>query len=169
MRAQEVRPSAGFWGMATLIMFQVVLVLQVLNHIDNDIKRLRPAPTASPSPLVQPSEQPRPSSTALGPLAGPTTPPPSPQALRTPHRASRSRAYGLNWYALRQCESGGDYTQVSSSGKFRGAYQFSRSTWATVGSPGDPAAASPAEQDARAQRLYDRDGRSPWPYCGRFL
>ncbi len=92
-------------------------------------------------------------------------------------RASRSRSLTgtpaagrrLDWAALRQCESGGDYTATSRTGKFRGAYQFSRSTWASVGGTGDPAAASPAEQDHRARLLYARDGHSPWPECGGLL
>lgn len=68
---------------------------------------------------------------------------------------------------LRQCESSGNYQAVSRSGKFRGAYQFDRRTWASVGGSGDPAAAAPWEQDYRARLLYDARGRSPWPHCGR--
>lgn len=70
---------------------------------------------------------------------------------------------------LRMCESTDNYQAVSASGKFRGAYQFTFRTWAGVGGKGDPAAASPAEQDLRARILYERDGRSPWPVCGRRL
>ncbi len=74
-----------------------------------------------------------------------------------------------SWAALRKCESGGNYAAVSASGRYRGAYQFDRGTWANYGSAGDPAAASPAEQDRRAKRLYSDRGRSPWPICGRKL
>ena len=73
------------------------------------------------------------------------------------------------WEYLRQCESGGNYQSVSSDGSYRGAYQFSQSTWEGVGGVGDPAAASPEEQDARAYMLYERAGGAPWPYCGRYL
>jgi hypothetical protein len=69
--------------------------------------------------------------------------------------------------AIRACESGGDYRAVSPSGKYRGAYQFDRQTFAAVGGSGDPADASPAEQDKRAAILYDRRGPAPWPVCGR--
>lgn len=68
---------------------------------------------------------------------------------------------------LRECESHGIYTAVSKSGTYRGAYQFSRTTWANVGGQGDPAAAHPFEQDTRARILFDRAGRSPWPVCGK--
>jgi len=68
---------------------------------------------------------------------------------------------------IRACESGGNYRAVSSSGRYRGAYQFDRGTWASVGGSGDPAAASPAEQDYRALLLLRQRGTRPWPVCGR--
>jgi hypothetical protein len=73
---------------------------------------------------------------------------------------------GSSLAAIRACESGGDYGAVSSSGTYRGAYQFDSATWQSVGGSGDPAAASPAEQDTRAQMLHDQSGSSPWPVCG---
>jgi uncharacterized protein YabE (DUF348 family) len=77
-------------------------------------------------------------------------------------------ADGLNWAALAQCESGGRPDAVSSSGTYRGMYQFSRSTWAGVGGAGDPAAASVEEQTMRAQMLYARSGAGQWG-CGSHL
>jgi len=68
--------------------------------------------------------------------------------------------------SIRACESGGDYGAVSSNGAYRGAYQFDSQTWQSVGGSGDPAAASPAEQDARASQLRSERGSSPWPNCG---
>jgi len=68
--------------------------------------------------------------------------------------------------AIAACESGGDPTVVSADGSYRGKYQFSFSTWATVGGAGDPAAAPEHEQDYRAALLYARSGSSPWPVCG---
>jgi peptidoglycan hydrolase-like protein with peptidoglycan-binding domain len=67
------------------------------------------------------------------------------------------------------CESGGDPTAVSPSGRYRGKYQFSRATWRTLGGAGDPAAAPEAVQDRLAAALYAREGASPWPVCGRGL
>jgi len=67
---------------------------------------------------------------------------------------------------IRQCESGGNYRAVSSGGKYRGAYQFDQQTWQSVGGSGDPAAASSAEQDSRAQQLQSQRGNSPWRNCG---
>jgi hypothetical protein len=80
------------------------------------------------------------------------------------------------WAALRQCESNGDYTITNPSGRYRGAYQFDRSTWNSVAERHapqlvgvDPAAASPADQDAMAYALYTERGARPWPHCGRHL
>ena len=68
--------------------------------------------------------------------------------------------------AIASCESGGDPTIVSSDGTYRGKYQFSFSTWESVGGSGDPAAAPEQEQDYRAALLYAASGSSPWPVCG---
>jgi hypothetical protein len=68
---------------------------------------------------------------------------------------------------VRACESGGNYRAISSTGRYRGAYQFSVETWRGVGGSGDPAAAPPAEQDARALALLRMQGTRAWPVCGR--
>jgi len=68
--------------------------------------------------------------------------------------------------AIASCESGGSPTIVSADGSYRGKYQFSFETWASVGGSGDPAAAPEGEQDYRAALLYAQSGSSPWPVCG---
>jgi len=68
--------------------------------------------------------------------------------------------------AIAACESGGDPSAVGGGGAYRGKYQFDQSTWESVGGSGDPAAASEAEQDARAAQLYSQSGSAPWPTCG---
>jgi hypothetical protein len=67
---------------------------------------------------------------------------------------------------IAQCESGGDPTAISANGLYRGKYQFDVSTWAHMGGTGDPAAATEAEQDARAAQLLGLRGTAPWPVCG---
>ena len=69
--------------------------------------------------------------------------------------------------AIAQCESHGDPRAISPGGAYRGKYQFSYSTWASVGGKGDPARASEAEQDRRAAKLYRTGGPGHWPVCGR--
>jgi LysM repeat protein len=80
--------------------------------------------------------------------------------------AVRSSGGGGNMAAIRACESSGNYAAVSRDGLYRGAYQFDLSTWQSVGGSGDPAAASSAEQDARAAQLWNQRGSNPWPNCG---
>ncbi len=83
------------------------------------------------------------------------------------------------WEALRQCESTGNYRAISISpaGRYRGAYQFSRSTWDWVAPQIgadylvglDPAEATPEDQDRMAQALWDINGWAPWPACSKRL
>ena len=64
------------------------------------------------------------------------------------------------------CESKGNPRAIGGGGSYRGKYQFSFGTWASVGGSGDPAAASEREQDRRAAMLLRRGGRGHWPVCG---
>ncbi|HEV7932009.1 MAG TPA: transglycosylase family protein [Actinomadura sp.] len=77
----------------------------------------------------------------------------------------------LNWKGLANCESHGNPKAVNPAGYY-GLYQFSVSSWGSVGGDGRPSDASAAEQTYRAQLLYNRvNGRwqGQWPNCGRFL
>jgi hypothetical protein len=87
--------------------------------------------------------------------------------LRRELRARRSTPVPAVLQAIAACESGGDPRAIGGGGLYRGKYQFSVETWASVGGSGDPAAAPEAEQDMRAARLYARAGATPWPVCGR--
>ncbi len=77
-------------------------------------------------------------------------------------------------YRLRKCESGDNYGSVNASGTYRGAYQFSRSTWnSTAGAHYpelqgiDPAAAAPWDQDRMARALWANGGPRHWPVCSK--
>ena len=76
-------------------------------------------------------------------------------------------AENLNWKALAECESNGNPRAVNPNGHY-GLYQFSLSTWQTVGGTGNPSDASPEEQTYRAQVLYVRAGSGQWS-CGSHL
>lgn len=82
---------------------------------------------------------------------------------QTPTAEVRSSSATLA--SIRACESGGDYTAVSPNGLYYGAYQFHHDTWASVGGSGNPAHASPSEQDMRAQMMLDAGRRGEWPNC----
>jgi len=72
---------------------------------------------------------------------------------------------------VKQRESRGDYGVHNTQGSgASGAYQFLPSTWDSIASSSgrsdlvgmDPAAASPADQDAMAAELYSQQGTAPW-------
>lgn len=69
---------------------------------------------------------------------------------------------------LRSCESGGNYANKKNP-LYRGAYQYSYSTWANYGGYYDPADAPPAVQDQAARKTYVKRGWQPWPNCGSNL
>jgi resuscitation-promoting factor RpfB len=93
--------------------------------------------------------------------------PAAPASAAPTSAAPAVTADGLNWAALAKCESGGNPRAVNPAGYY-GLYQFSLSTWRSVGGTGNPIDASPAEQTARAQALYARGGAGQWG-CGRHL
>jgi Transglycosylase-like domain len=68
--------------------------------------------------------------------------------------------------AIAACESGGN-PQTDTGNGFYGKYQFTLATWQAVGGSGNPAQASEAEQDRRAEALLAQAGPGQWPVCGR--
>lgn len=75
---------------------------------------------------------------------------------------------------LRACESTDNYSAVSASGQYRGAYQFDQATWDAVAGRHfpwlvgrDPANVEPWWQDAMTRALWSERGSDPWPICGR--
>lgn len=112
----------------------------------------------------------------LGFLNTPTTttqPVPKPVPVRAePTAAITDEAF---FDCVRWRESRGDYTAVSPSGTFMGAYQIYQGGWdAVAASIGRddlvgvaPHIAAPAEQDLVAQAMFDQYGSKPWGgYCG---
>jgi hypothetical protein len=67
-----------------------------------------------------------------------------------------------------QCESGGDPNAIGGGGKYRGAFQFLRSTWrSSPKSPGgDPIDYRWKTQAVVAVELKKRDGAGQWAVCG---
>ena len=78
---------------------------------------------------------------------------------------SPARANAIDWDAVAQCESGGDWT-ISTGNGYSGGLQFSPATWAEHGGRGDPARASRSEQIRIAERELRTQGLGAWPVCG---
>ncbi len=74
-------------------------------------------------------------------------------------------ADSVNWDAVAQCESGGNWA-INSGNGFYGGLQFSPATWAANGGRGNPAQASREEQIRVAERVVAKQGLGAWPSCG---
>lgn len=93
-----------------------------------------------------------------------------PVAYRASRAGTRTRAVtGDVWTALARCESGGNPRAVSSSGTYFGAFQFSLSTWRSLGYSGNPIDHPYETQLAAAHKLQARSGWGQWPVCARKL
>lgn len=78
-------------------------------------------------------------------------------------------SFGQALAQLRQCEAGGRYDAVSSSGTYSGAYQYDDRTWNGYGGYRRAGDAPPAIQDQKATETYQSRGWQPWPSCSRSL
>jgi uncharacterized protein YabE (DUF348 family) len=83
-------------------------------------------------------------------------------------KALPTSASSLNWTALATCESGDNPSENTGNG-FYGMYQFTISTWNSLGGTGLPSDASAATQTALAEKLYTEAGSGQWPVCGHYL
>lgn len=79
--------------------------------------------------------------------------------------AAPARADSMNWDAVAQCESGGDWAANTGNGAY-GGLQFKPSTWSSNGGYGSPSAASREEQIRVAERVLASQGPGAWPSCG---
>ena len=89
------------------------------------------------------------------PPPGPDAPPPPP-----------IKAYSVNWDAIAQCESGGNWA-ISTGNGYSGGLQFTPSTWRSNGGAGSPNGASRDEQIRVAENVLHSQGIGAWPVCGR--
>ncbi|HUP70658.1 MAG TPA: transglycosylase family protein [Acidimicrobiales bacterium] len=96
---------------------------------------------------------------------------PEPALAHGTHRRAKAVAppTAANFERLRSCESSGDYSAVNPSNRYFGAYQFSVTTWQSLGYGGLPHLAPPEVQDEAAQRLQAKAGWRQWPGCSRRL
>lgn len=79
--------------------------------------------------------------------------------------AASANADSVDWDAIAQCESGGNWSTNSGNGHY-GGLQFKPSTWASNGGVGSPSTASREEQIRVAENVLRTQGLRAWPTCG---
>lgn len=72
----------------------------------------------------------------------------------------------VNWDAVAECESGGNWGIDTGNG-YHGGLQFKQSTWEANGGSGNPANASREEQIRVAENVRGSQGMGAWPTCGK--
>ncbi|GAB3016387.1 transglycosylase family protein [Mycobacterium bourgelatii] len=126
-----------------------------------------PAPDAPPAPefvgfdpnvpppapdAVDPAPEPVEFDPNQGPA--PDAPPPAP------------KVYSVNWDAIAQCESGGNWG-INTGNGYYGGLQFTPGTWRANGGSGSAHTASREEQIRVAENVLHSQGIGAWPVCGR--
>lgn len=76
-----------------------------------------------------------------------------------------ANADSVNWDAIAQCESGGNWAINTGNGHY-GGLQFKPATWQSNGGVGNPAQASRSEQIRVAENVLASQGLKAWPKCG---
>jgi resuscitation-promoting factor RpfC len=84
-----------------------------------------------------------------------------PMALST----GTANADTVNWDAIAQCESGGNWSTNTGNGAY-GGLQFKQATWSANGGAGNPATALRSEQIRVAENVLRSQGLGAWPKCG---
>ncbi|ORA10839.1 transglycosylase family protein [Mycobacterium asiaticum] len=77
-----------------------------------------------------------------------------------------AEADSMNWEAVAQCESGGNWAANTGNGAY-GGLQFKQATWEEYGGVGSPAKASKQQQIAVANRVLAGQGPGAWPKCSK--
>ena len=85
--------------------------------------------------------------------------------LSTMLSTGTAQADTMNWDAVAQCESGGNWGANTGNGHF-GGLQFKPATWSSNGGAGSPAYASREEQIRVAENVLRSQGVKAWPKCG---
>jgi resuscitation-promoting factor RpfC len=79
--------------------------------------------------------------------------------------AASASADSVDWDAIAQCESGGNWSTNTGNGMY-GGLQFKQATWASNGGTGYASTASREEQIRVAENVLRTQGLKAWPKCG---
>lgn len=80
-----------------------------------------------------------------------------------------AHADSVNWDAVAQCESGGNWS-INTGNGYYGGLQFSRSTWLAYGGGSYASTANLASRSAQiavAEKVLVGQGIGAWPVCGK--
>ncbi|MET0492781.1 MAG: transglycosylase family protein [Actinoplanes sp.] len=89
-------------------------------------------------------------------------------ALLSPASAAQAKS-SVNWDAVAQCESGGNWS-INTGNGYYGGLQFSRSTWKSYGGGKYASTANKASRSQQiriAEKVLDGQGIGAWPVCGK--
>jgi hypothetical protein len=84
--------------------------------------------------------------------------------ISTALSTATAHADRMNWDAVAQCESGGNWAANTGNGHF-GGLQFKQATWSSNGGFGSPVSASREEQIRVAENVLASQGPKAWPKC----
>ena len=87
-------------------------------------------------------------------------------AAFTTGMTTEARADSVNWDAIAQCESGGNW-HINTGNGYYGGLQFSHSTWNGYAGHANADTASKSQQIARAEQVLGTQGIEAWPVCGK--
>lgn len=137
----------------TFPLFSLLAAIQLLLGLNGVPEK--PQPTPTPTPIISESPTPKTEPTIV-------TVKPKPAPVKAPVRVNASLE------RIKICESGGNYTRISSNGKYFGAYQYGVPDWSGWGGYSRADLAPPSVQDARAQNDYNAGQASwRWPTCSK--
>jgi resuscitation-promoting factor RpfE len=135
--------------------------------MDQSVPPAGPASDAPPPPAPDaPPAAPAGFAPDAPPPPAPDAPPPPAPDAPPADAPAPIRAYSVNWDAIAQCESGGNWG-ISSGNGYSGGLQFTSSTWHANGGSGSPNGASREEQIRVAENVLHSQGLGAWPVCGR--
>jgi resuscitation-promoting factor RpfA len=90
----------------------------------------------------------------------------APMAIAAAPAQAAQPAHSVNWDAIAQCESGGNWN-INTGNGYQGGLQFSQSTWKAYGGTGSASSASRDQQIAVAERVAAGQGMGAWPVCSK--
>lgn len=104
---------------------------------------------------------------AVTPMPDPAPPiaPEASQPVSAPAPVLTPVHESVNWNAIAQCESGGNWS-INTGNNFFGGLQFTMGTWHANGGSGSPQNASRDEQIRVAENTLHTQGIHAWPVCG---